>query len=192
MCAVSRTTQTSSCSSSSTASPGNPQAKVSSAGVPASGAPPLDGADGESVAEESEDQDECALGELGADEAELVAGELACDDQAGEVVGTEAGEGRVTFDVAKQQSQRLDWLHRGNREPLASMGIYHYAMFVYSASQNAMDFDDDDFVVYRFADTHPQARSRVQKLRVSEVFKVPRLFGLTLSAFRKSPHENTM
>ena len=77
--------------------------------------------------------------------------------------------------------QRTDWLHRGEREPLASMGIYHYSMFVYTKTADASGYDPEDFVIYRFAPLHPQAAWRVQVLRVDTPYKVPRLFGLTLS-----------
>ena len=56
-----------------------------------------------------------------------------------------------------------------------------YAIYVYAAWQDPSIFHARDFLVYRFADTHPQARYRVQKLRVFESFRIPRLFGLTLS-----------
>ena len=83
--------------------------------------------------------------------------------------------------VNMNHGQRTDWLHRGEREPLASMGIYHYSMFVYTKSADPSGYDPDDFVIYRFAPIHPQAAKRVQVLRVDMPYKVPRLFGCTLS-----------
>jgi len=47
----------------------------------------------------------------------------------------------VTFATVATQSQRLDWLHRGQREPLRSMGLYQYSMFVYTTYQDAAAFD---------------------------------------------------
>ena len=59
------------------------------------------------------------------------------------------------FRVATEHDLKTNWLHRGVREPLASMGIYHYAMYVYTAQGDPLRFDVEDFVTYRFADTHP-------------------------------------
>ena len=42
--------------------------------------------------------------------------------------------------------------------------MYHYAMYVYTAQGNPLHFDAQDFETYAFADTHPAAASRVQKL----------------------------
>ena len=60
------------------------------------------------------------------------------------------------------------------------MGIYHYAMFVYSVRGNPLHVDPDDFYTYPFAEAHPQYKYRVQKLRVEECFRVPRLCGFTM------------
>ena len=38
---------------------------------------------------------------------------------------------------------KMDWLHRGDREPLKSMGMYHYAMYVYTAQGKDARCDDD-------------------------------------------------
>ena len=91
--------------------------------------------------------------------------------------GDSAGDG---FIIAPQRSQRLDWIHRGSREPLASMGFYHYSMFVYSAFQPASNYAPNDFVTYYFADSHPDCASRVQRLRVNERYRVPRVLGFTM------------
>ena len=84
-----------------------------------------------------------------------------------------------------QKSHDYDWLHRGTREPLASMGILHYGMFVYSvhAPRGAAAAPPDDFSTFRFADTHDDCAVRVQKLRVDEMFRVPRLCGFTMPRF---------
>ena len=87
----------------------------------------------------------------------------------------------VEVHAAKNHGSRIDFLCRGDREPLASMGPYHYAMFVRTVTQNPVSYTADDYVVYRFSPLHPQASRRVQFLRVDEPFMVPRLFGLTLS-----------
>ena len=95
----------------------------------------------------------------------------------------EEAEELVQFVAVSEQSQRLDWLHRGAREPLASMGFYHYSMFVYTAHVMAETVPGDDFEVYLFADTHPSAAFRVQKLRLDQACKVPRLSGFTMPQF---------
>ena len=87
---------------------------------------------------------------------------------------------------------KTNWLHRGDREPLKSMGMYHYAMYVYTAQGNRDLFHDDDFVTYAFADTHPAAAFRVQKLRVGAPFRVPRLFGFTMPSQLKDPEKNAL
>ena len=58
-------------------------------------------------------------------------------------------------------------------------------MCVHTASSSPCAYDAGDFVVYRFAPTHPQANRRVQLLRVDMPFKVPRLFGFTLAPPKK-------
>ena len=60
------------------------------------------------------------------------------------------------------------------------MGVYHYAMFVYSARRGKVGLHSQDFMSYAFAETHPSGKFRVQKLRVSERYRVPRLFGFTM------------
>ena len=87
---------------------------------------------------------------------------------------------------------KLDWLHRGDREPLKSMGMYHYAMYVYTAQANPLHFDPQDFETYAFADTHPAAASRVQKLRVGAPFRVPKFFGFTMPSKEKEAEVNAL
>ena len=96
------------------------------------------------------------------------------------------------FRVATEHDLRTNWLHRGVREPLASMGIYHYAMYVYTAQGDPLRFDVEDFVTYRFADTHPCAAVRVQKLRVGATFMAPRIFGFTMPTRAKDAETNAM
>ena len=98
----------------------------------------------------------------------------------------------VGLEVSSERSQPLDWLHRGQREPLASMGMYVYYMYVYTAAADPMKHHPQDFRVYRFADTHPSAGRRVQKLRVDEMFKIPRLFGFTMPRMDTECEKNAM
>ena len=98
----------------------------------------------------------------------------------------------IRFDVGRERSQIVDWLHRGAREPLASMGLYHYSMYVYTVQRKASEVDGRDFSVYVFADTHPEAAYRVQKLRVEEPFRVPRLFGFTMPVAESNVELNAM
>ena len=88
--------------------------------------------------------------------------------------------GEISVLVAPDRSMKQDWLHRGDREPLASMGLYHYAMFVYSTQLPAKSVAADDFFTYRFGDGHPDADRRVQKLRVHELCRVPKVMGFTM------------
>ena len=91
----------------------------------------------------------------------------------------EAGA-NVTVRVASDRSMKQDWLYRGDREPLASMGLYHYSLFVYTTHVSAKAVAADDFHMYRFADGHPDASRRVQRLRVHELCRVPKLMGFTM------------
>ena len=86
------------------------------------------------------------------------------------------------IDVGQQRTQQFDWLFRGDREALASMGLMHYSMFVYTihAPRGSSAAPADDFATFRFADTHPDCANRVQKLRVGEMCRVPRLCGFTI------------
>ncbi len=103
----------------------------------------------------------------------------------------EGGAGQY-FRVAAEHDLKTNWLHRGDREPLFSMGIYHYAMYVHTAYGDPSRVDVADFVTYPFADTHPAAATRVQKLRVGTTFMVPRLFGFTMPTKFKDAETNAM
>jgi ASC-1-like (ASCH) protein len=92
----------------------------------------------------------------------------------------EQAEAEVSVFIAPDRSMKQDWLHRGDREPLASMGLYHYAMFVYTTHVPATAVAVDDYFTYRFAEGHPDASRRVQKLRVHELCRVPKIMGFTL------------
>ena len=70
------------------------------------------------------------------------------------------------------------WLLRGQREPLRSMGLYHYGMFVYNHTM--VDSFTPDFATYYFDDLHPFCAQQIQKLRCDEAYLVPRLFGVNL------------
>jgi hypothetical protein len=105
------------------------------------------------------------------------------------VTETVEGETDMRMVATTEQSQRQDWLHRGGREPLASMGLYHYAMFVYTARVTAATVPPDDFETYLFAESHPSALYRVQKLRIDEACRVPRLFGFTMPRFDASEED---
>ena len=105
-----------------------------------------------------------------------------------EVVDSE----NLRFVACPERSARKDWLHRGSREPLASMGLYHYEMFVYTVFMPAASVPSDCFESYVFARTHPECASRVQKLRLHEAFKVPRLNGVTMPRFEDDAFRNTM
>ena len=104
----------------------------------------------------------------------------------------EQPEPDTAFRSSPEHDLRTNWLHRGDREPLASMGVYHYAMYVYTAQGSPLLFDKEDFVTYAFADTHPAAACRVQKLRVGAPFKVPRLWGFTMPAREKDVEVNAL
>jgi hypothetical protein len=82
-----------------------------------------------------------------------------------------------------------NWLLRGSREPLSSMGLYHYTMYVHT--QYARD-PAPDFATYLYADLHPLCARHVQKLRVDEAFRVPRLNGFYFPAQGTNPEMNAM
>ena len=65
-------------------------------------------------------------------------------------------------------------------------------MYVYTAQASPEDYDPHDFHVYRFADTHPSPGRRVQKLRLDEMFKVPRLFGFQMPREDSEPEKNAL
>ena len=90
------------------------------------------------------------------------------------------GEGDPVVYVSPARSMKQDWLHRGDRPLLAGMGLYHYAMFVYTTHVPAKSVPRDDFFTYRFADSHPDAATRVQKLRVHDLHRVPKILGFTM------------
>ena len=98
-------------------------------------------------------------------------------------------ESQAVLALAPCRSQKLDWLHRGTCEPLASMGLLHYSMFVYTANVEASKVSEQDFLLYRFAETHPDCARRVQKLRLGEMYRVPRLFGFTMPRFDGSEED---
>ena len=65
------------------------------------------------------------------------------------------------------------------------MGLIHYSMFVYTTygPRGSCAAPADDFATFRFADTHPDCASRVQKLRVGEMCRVPGLCGFMIPRF---------
>jgi len=89
-------------------------------------------------------------------------------------------DGALSAHIAPDRSMKQDWLYRGDRQPLASMGLYHYAMFVYTTHLSANSIPADDFFTYCFSDGHPDAARRVQKLRVHDFYKVPKVMGFTM------------
>jgi hypothetical protein len=72
------------------------------------------------------------------------------------------------------------------------MGLYHYEMFVYAVHMSATSVSSECFECYVFADTHPDCATRVQKLRLHEAYKVPRLNGVTMPRFEDDAFRNTM
>ena len=134
----------------------------------------------------SDDEDEQAAV---AKEQEVAAENEDSDEEA----GAEESSGQVVgFTARSAQSQIFDWLHRGSREPLASMGVAHYAMYVHTRSQKASSVPANDFETYLFDDTHPACARRVQKLRVRECWKIPRLFGFTMPCEAADPFRNAL
>ena len=89
------------------------------------------------------------------------------------------GCGDVVIDLGRRSRAFDNWLYRGQREPLASMGLYHYAMFVYETTVREVV---TDFATYAYDVMHSECAKRVQKLRLDECFRVPRLHGITLPA----------
>ena len=139
--------------------------------------------------------DLCGLTEIGSDtdiEHEGVVGVPASDDVNVEAAGrpeTDQCDDGVHVRFSATVRQWDSYLLRGSREPLASMGMYQYAMYVYSRKAS---HSKEDFATYFYADPHPHVRSQVQKLRVDECFRVPRLFGMTLSPQVKDPERNAL
>ncbi len=82
-----------------------------------------------------------------------------------------------------------NWLLRGPREPLSSMGLYHYSMFVHRHYANE---PAPDFATYLHSDLHPQCNHQVQRLRLDESFRVPRLNGFYFPAQGTNPEMNAM
>ena len=72
------------------------------------------------------------------------------------------------------------------------MPLYVYAMYVYTACADPASYMADDFHVYRFADTHPSAGRRIQKLRLDEPFKVPRIYGFRMPTASADPERNAL
>mgnify|MGYP003318362655 CR=1 FL=1 len=71
----------------------------------------------------------------GADAPEAVDGELLAAEAAEQGAEDAPAEPQATgpsigFEVSAERNQCVDWLHSGSREPLASMGMYVYCMYV--------------------------------------------------------------
>jgi hypothetical protein len=96
----------------------------------------------------------------------------------------------AVFEMTAKAGLLTDYEYRGQREPLRSMGLYHYAMYVWSTERPDMPPADDDFLVYSFDPGHPQAAERVQRLRAFGSFRVPLLEGWTHNPEEKSPELN--
>lgn len=100
-----------------------------------------------------------------------------------------AAEDPTRITLASTVRQFDNYIHRGCRQPLGCMGLYHYAMYVYQHWDKAPQID---FATYLYGVEHPKANCEVQKLRLDEAFRVPRLFGATLPAKSKDPETNAL
>jgi hypothetical protein len=69
------------------------------------------------------------------------------------------------------------------------MGLYHYCMYVYGVG---CSHPCEDFATYLFDDMHPACARQVQKLRVDESYRIPRLSGVSLPAMSKDVEVNAM
>ena len=127
---------------------------------------------------EAEEPDRLGRFKPGADEGEVD------EVQAGLLrfwgAGARKKKPAATMDVVPTRAQRFDWLHRGKAEPLASMGMYHYSMFVHSVRMKASTVQDGDYRYFRFDESHPDYQNRVQVLRFDEPHRVPKLVGMTM------------
>ena len=69
-------------------------------------------------------------------------------------------------------------------------------MYVYTSYTKADSCPEGDFFTYRFAPSHPDCKSRVQKLRVHEFCRIPKLHGFTMpredSALAEDKFRNAM
>ena len=84
-----------------------------------------------------------------------------------------------------------DYEFRGHREPLCSMGLYHYAMYVYKVPMpEEGEPGERDWLLYHFAAGHPDEETHVQRLRAYRGYKVPLLLGWTHCTEAKDPEEN--
>ena len=132
-------------------------------------------------------------GEAEEDSASEAGSDMVFDvDGAAEPCDADPCADAVMFRLAKRQNQWSDWLHRGSAQPLEAMGLYHYCMYCYTAQQEAKQVQAHDFSTYVFADSHPSAAYRVQRLRVDEAFRVPRLCGFTMPTATKDPETNAL
>ena len=94
--------------------------------------------------------------------------------------------GGVVVGLGRSCRQFENWLLRGRREPLASMGLYHYAMYVYESYGTE---PVADFATYLYDALHPSCAKWAQKLRVDEAYCVPRLSGITFTACGDDPKQ---
>ena len=78
--------------------------------------------------------------------------------------------------LGRSCQQFENWLLRGHREPISSMGLYHYAMYVYDSYNKE---PQADFASHLYSALHPACAKRIQKLRLDESYRVPRLGGIT-------------
>jgi len=126
------------------------------------------------------------------------AGESGCGDEAVNVNPDVEPESADESDDEKDAGRRPrthiigtnqadDFLHRGGVEPLASMGIVHYSMFVYSATRGSTKPSDR---VFEYVDHYSKRSQYVQVLRT--VFRVPVIQGFTLPTRERDEQTNTM
>ena len=67
--------------------------------------------------------------------------------------------------------------------------LYHYAMYVCHARCSV---PSEDFATYWYDSLHPDAGYAVQRLRVDEPFRVPRLCGISVPTVTKSQEINAL
>jgi len=68
------------------------------------------------------------------------------------------------------------WLLRGKRRPLSAMGLYHYCMYVYT-KKDPTGTTAPDFATNLYSDLHPYSDKTIQKMRIDECYRVPKLAG---------------
>jgi len=98
---------------------------------------------------------------------------------------------KVEFEAVYGSGVTTNYELRGEREPVGSMGLYHYVMYVYEVLRSEKELVDPLCALrYAYDEHHPRHHTHMQCLRLFGGFRVPLVEGWTHCTSAKSLEQN--